>query len=235
MITPSISPDIFSRYPDFHLLSLTVKHAIVAFPEPPELVRLIVEAEATAIQDPHPRESHLNEWAVAYQAFGAKPNRTPCSALALIKRTRKDGRLPRISPLVDAYNAISILHGIPVGGEDLDRYSGTPMLTFADGTEPFETINSGLPVVELPDRAEVIWRDALGVTCRRWNWRQGKRTMVSDESRNLWLVLEALGAIPKPEIINAGIRLGRTIQAICPSANTEFVHVNRHGAGAVSP
>ena len=43
------------------------------------------------------------------------------SAAALLKRARKDGALPRISPLVDACNAISLHYGIPIGGEDLAR------------------------------------------------------------------------------------------------------------------
>ncbi|MER8427308.1 phenylalanine--tRNA ligase beta subunit-related protein [Mesorhizobium sp. M1405] len=38
---------------------------------------------------------------------------------------RKDGSLPRISPLVDAYNAVSVLYGVPIGGEDLDLYQGS--------------------------------------------------------------------------------------------------------------
>ncbi|WP_352885263.1 hypothetical protein [Mesorhizobium sp. M0910] len=32
---------------------------------------------------------------------------------------------PRISPLVDAYNAVSVLYGLPIGGEDLDLYQGS--------------------------------------------------------------------------------------------------------------
>ncbi|MER8542268.1 phenylalanine--tRNA ligase beta subunit-related protein [Mesorhizobium sp. M1334] len=67
----------------------------------------------------------LRAWAVAYEAFGTKANRTPCSAAALLKRVRKDGSLPRISPLVDAYNAVSVLYGVPIGGEDLDLYQGS--------------------------------------------------------------------------------------------------------------
>ncbi|MER8849922.1 phenylalanine--tRNA ligase beta subunit-related protein [Mesorhizobium australicum] len=58
----------------------------------------------------------------AYRAFGDNANRTPCSVAALLKRIRKDGSLPRISPLVDAYNAVSVLYGVPVGGEEVDHY-----------------------------------------------------------------------------------------------------------------
>ncbi|MER8772928.1 hypothetical protein NKH63_30220 [Mesorhizobium sp. M0960] len=48
-------------------------------------------------------------------------------------------------------------------------------------------------VTEHPEPGEVIWCDDAGVTCRRWNWRQGRRTMVTVDTRAMWLVLEALG------------------------------------------
>jgi DNA/RNA-binding domain of Phe-tRNA-synthetase-like protein len=75
--------------------------------------------------------------------------------------------------VVDIYNAVSIRYAIPVGGENLAAYSGTPYLTLAEGNEPFDTLKEGQPMVEYPDAGEVIWRDDIGVTCRRWNWRQG--------------------------------------------------------------
>lgn len=50
----------------------------------------------------------------AYRAFGAKPQRTRNSLEALLRRV-SDG-LPRINRLTDLYNAVSVLHEIPVGG-----------------------------------------------------------------------------------------------------------------------
>ncbi|RVL76004.1 hypothetical protein CN131_35300, partial [Sinorhizobium meliloti] len=38
-------------------------------------------------------DAHLTRWADAYTRFGAKPNRTPCSAQALRKRVLKDGMI----------------------------------------------------------------------------------------------------------------------------------------------
>jgi DNA/RNA-binding domain of Phe-tRNA-synthetase-like protein len=51
---------------------------------------------------------HLDAWRDAYEAFGAKPQRTPCSAKALRKRCERDGSLPPVNPIVDLYNAISL-------------------------------------------------------------------------------------------------------------------------------
>jgi len=35
-------------------------------------------------------------------------------------------------------------------------------------------------VIEHADPGEVVWCDAAGVTCRRWNWRQARRTQLRE-------------------------------------------------------
>src|SRR3546814_6066207 len=83
-------------------------------------------------------------------------------------RVLKQGGLPAINAVVDVYNALSLRYAIPVGGEDLAAYAGSPRLVVADGSESFETTAGGEAVVEAPEPGEVVWRDDRGVTCRRW-------------------------------------------------------------------
>ena len=73
-------------------------------------------------------------WRQAYRAFGAKPQRTRNSVEALLRRAETG--LPRVNRLTDLYNAVSVLHQLPLGGEDLTRYAGAPQLVRATGTEP---------------------------------------------------------------------------------------------------
>jgi DNA/RNA-binding domain of Phe-tRNA-synthetase-like protein len=68
---------------------------------------------------------HIAAWRAAFSAFGAKPSRYPSSAEALIARVLKGQPLPRVNALVDLYNAISVRHVVPVGGEDADRLEGS--------------------------------------------------------------------------------------------------------------
>jgi len=132
-----------------------------------------------------------------FRTFGAKPQRTPCSAEALRKRVVRDGNLSSIDPVVDLYNAISIKYAIPVGGENYAAYVGAPRLTIAEGTERFDTVKEGTPAFESPEKGEVIWRDDLGVTCRRWNWRQGVRTRLDASAQRMWFILESLPVMRK--------------------------------------
>jgi len=97
-----------------------------------------------------------------------------------------------MNPLTDVYNAISVLHRIPLGGEDLTWYSGPPRLVRATGTETFDTVDDGQTVIEHPEPGEVVWCDDAGVTCSRWNWRQARRTALTENTKAALFILDAL-------------------------------------------
>jgi DNA/RNA-binding domain of Phe-tRNA-synthetase-like protein len=148
---------------------------------------------------------HVAAWREAYRAFGAKPQRTRNSVEALVRRAASG--LPRVNRLTDAYNAVSVLHQIPVGGEDLARYAGVPQLLRATGAEPFDTVADGITVTEHPDPGEVVWCDGAGVTCRRWNWRQARRTQLSDDTTTALFILDALEPMNDAALHAAGADL----------------------------
>ena len=150
------------------------------------------EAAARRHAPAAPLDPHLVAWQEAYRAFGAKPQRTCSSGEALWRRAVSDQGLPEINRLVDAYNAVSVEHCLPVGGEDLAHFVGPIRLIRATGTERFETTKSGEAVVEAPAEGEVAWADDLGVTCRRWNWRQGTRTRLTEATTDALFLLERL-------------------------------------------
>ncbi|WP_409239540.1 B3/4 domain-containing protein [Streptomyces sp. PA5.6] len=175
--------------------------------------RLAARLEGRA---PH-EDPHMAAWRAAYTAFGAKPSRTRNSAEALARRALADGGLPRINLLVDLYNAISVAHLIPVGGEDLDRIKGGMRLVRATGDEDFVTAAGGERVVEHPDAGEIVWCDDEGVTCRRWNWRQGPRTRLTEESVNAVFLLEGMG--PDAGLDAAGAELAELLEKFSPGAD----------------
>jgi hypothetical protein len=87
------------------------------------------------LKEPASAHPHLHAWRNAFSAFGVKPSKFLCSAEALVKRVLKGEELPAINRVVDAYNAVSLRHVVPAGGEDLDRLESDLELTFSDGTE----------------------------------------------------------------------------------------------------
>ena len=202
----SIAPGVFALRPDYRALLIAVQ-GIVPTASDDAAESLLQQAEAHARATLEAQEitevPHIAAWRDAYRAFGAKPQRTRNSLEALTRRAAADG-LPRVNALTDAYNAISVLHGVPVGGEDLDRYVGAPKLIVATGNEPFETSSHGEIVTERPDAGEVVWCDDQGVTCRRWNWRQGPRTALTPETTRALFIFDALAPMSDEELTTAG-------------------------------
>ncbi|MFF3331669.1 B3/4 domain-containing protein [Streptomyces sp. NPDC002888] len=179
--------------------------------------RLAVRLDGRA---PH-EDPHMAAWREVYTAFGAKPSRTRNSAEALAKRALSEGGLPRINLLVDLYNAISVAHLIPVGGEDTDRIRGGMRLVRAAGDEDFVTVAGGEEVVEHPEAGEVVWCDEVGVTCRRWNWRQGPRTRLTEESVSAVFLLESMAPMPVADLRTAAGELAELLEKFSPGARVE--------------
>ena len=188
-----VAADVFALRPDYRAMLLAVDGIVAGRSDDHSdaVLRSAQTAAVEAIGDRSPEElPHVAAWREAYRAFGAKPQRTRNSLEALLRRV--SGGLPRVNRLTDVYNAISVRYQVPVGGEDLTRYVGAPRLIRATGTEDFITVADGLQVVEHPDPGEVVWCDDAGVTCRRWNWRQGPRTQLTDDTSSALFILDAL-------------------------------------------
>ena len=221
LVTPSIDPRLTGIAPGFRALSILVEAAPITQPDVASAA-LAQACQQVLSDDVAWAEAHLSTWDDVFRAFGAKPKRTPCSASALRKRVLKEGALPPLDPVVDIYNAISIRYAIPVGGENLAAYAGAPRLTLAEGNEPFDTLKEGQPVIEYPDAGEVIWRDDVGVTCRRWNWRQGVRTRLDSQAQHMWFILESLPSMPLSALQKAGDELVSNLQRLMPGSTAHL-------------
>jgi len=189
-----VDPAVFALRADYRVMLLAAD-GVGGGPGDQSSEALLGEAEAAARDAlraaPAEELPHVAAWRDAYRAFGAKPQRTRNSLEALLRRV--PAGLPRVNRLTDIYNAISVLHQVPLGGEDLTRYVGAPRLVRATGKETFDTVADGAAVAEHPDPGEVIWCDGAGVTCRRWNWRQGRRTQLRDDTTTALFIMDALG------------------------------------------
>lgn len=228
-VSPSIAPEVYGVAPGFRALSIYVQAAPVINPQVGETA--LKEACETVLAGiPEWAEAHLAAWAEVFQGFGAKPKRTPCSADALRKRVLRDGAVPALDPVVDLYNAVSLRYAVPVGGENIAAYQGAPRLIMAEGNEPFDTVKEGQPAVEYPSQGEVIWCDDAGVTCRRWNWRQGIRTRINVEAQQMWFILESLPEMPLEELHAAGKMLTDGLEKMMPGAHCQISLI-----GAESP
>ncbi len=218
LATAYIDPAVHELRPDYRAL-LVVADGLIPGPSDATSETILAQAEKEALVllgDASPAEHpHVDAWREAFRAFGAKPQRTRPSVEALLRRLPQG--LPRIDRLTDAYNAVSIVHAIPLGGEDIDHYRGPLRLVRATGDESFETTEGGQPVVEHPTPGEVVWRDDAGVTCRRWNWRQCSRTRLTHKTTRAVFILDVLAPLSNDALSAAGQALEKALSATSPA------------------
>ncbi|MBP1048403.1 hypothetical protein I6N96_19155 [Enterococcus sp. BWM-S5] len=129
------------------------------------------------------------QWRDAFSKFKTKKG-ARSSIEALLKRVNQQRKFFPINPLVDIYNSVSLKYGVPSGGEDVDKIEGHLYLGKANGGESFFPLGAENDSPALPE--ELIYFDEVGAICRCLNWREAQRTMLTEETTNAILVIEAI-------------------------------------------
>ncbi len=132
----------------------------------------------------------IQAWRRTFSRMGMKPTQYRCAAESLLRRFRKEGSLPRLHPLVDLCNAISLAFAIPIAVFDVAAIDGDLEVRYSAGDEDYLTFAGEH---EHPDAGEVIFADeARRAHARRWTNRQSGRSAVSDSTASVLIVAEAL-------------------------------------------
>jgi DNA/RNA-binding domain of Phe-tRNA-synthetase-like protein len=159
------------------------------------------------------QEPKIESWRKAYSDFGAKPKKYKSSVESLYRMILKGVDLRPINKIVDIYNYISVKHMVPAGGDDAAKVDGDIVLRFAGGDERFTALNSD--ETETAKEGEVIYSDDKEVLCRRWNWRECDKTKMTEETRDVVLVVEGLPPVTREELNAALDDLSQMIVEYC--------------------
>ena len=221
-----IDPAIHARFPDYR--ALVIYAADIENADSDEYSAGVLSgaeesARAAFAELSLAEHKHIQAWRQAYQSFGAKPKRFPCGVEALLKRSVSGPAIHRINKVVDVYNAVSMKWVIPAGGEDWDSLQSDLILYTARGDEQFVTRTGEGERTDFPEPGEVVWADRAGVTVRRWNWRQCSRTLVTQETRNAYFVLDRLAPFPVEALLQAGAELISHLRHISPECRLSSV------------
>lgn len=211
-----IEDAIFDTYPSLNI-GLVVAKGVDNHGESKELLKML-SAESERIQSTYDLETlkedpKISAWRKAYEAFGAKPKKHSCSVENLYRMILEGVKLKHINKVVDLYNVISLKHMIPLGGDDTDKVEGNIVLRFANGDEPFIRLNA--EEVDHPEEGEVIYSDNKEVLCRRWNWRECDKSKMTEDTKNLTLVVEALPPVTGKEVQKIVEELAELIKKYC--------------------
>lgn len=132
----------------------------------------------------------IQAWRRVFASMGLKPTQYRCASEALLRRFRKEGQLPRLHPLVDLCNAVSLEYAVPIAALDLARIDGDLEVRYATGKEEYLTFGGE---TEYPEPGEVVFADDAGrAHARRWTNRQSGYSAVRDTTTSALIVAEAV-------------------------------------------
>lgn len=158
----------------------------------PQVAELVAAAEARLTAHSEGELSEIQAWRRAFSRMGLKPTQYRSASEALLRRFRKEGSLPRIHPVIDLCNAVSMAFAIPVAVFDVAKITDYLEVRYAEGSEPYESFSGD---TEHPERREVIFADGAGrAHARRWTNRQSRWSAVREETTAVLIVAEALHA-----------------------------------------
>jgi len=141
---------------------------------------------------------------------------TRCASEALLRRFRKEDALPRIHPLIDLCNAVSLAFAIPVAVFDLAKVDGDLTVRHAAGDETYLAFSGE---TENPEPREVIFADASGrAHARRWTNRQSALSAVRAETATVLIVAEAMHATAVTDVQSLLAALAPAVATISSAA-----------------
>ncbi|HFI0305019.1 TPA: B3/4 domain-containing protein [Streptococcus suis] len=196
-----------------------------------EIIQLLEDslplAQAHLTEDVFSDNPVIQVYRKAYQQFKTKKG-ARSSIEALLKRVSGNNPVRSINPLVDIYNAASLRYALPVGAEDLDTFVGNLQLTITEGGDEFYLIGDDTNQPTLP--GELCYKDQAGAVCRCFNWRDGERTMITDQTKNAFLVIELLDIERLDALQEALNFIEEAAQQYLQAETSQFIldHANTH-------
>lgn len=189
--------DITNAFPDYRVAVVVTEGLTIAPQRPPELDALIAQREEAARAQWAGTELSqipgIAAWRAAYKGFGIKQTRYRSSVERLVKNVMAGRPLARVNAFVDLYNAVSLSSVLPLGADDLGRV--TPPLAFRYAREGDSFVDMAdaetAEPPEAPKAGEVVYADADHVLCRRWNWRQDARSLITPDTRRAVVTVQA--------------------------------------------
>jgi DNA/RNA-binding domain of Phe-tRNA-synthetase-like protein len=190
----SVDEELYRLFPGLRIGVLVLEVAEAA--QGRDRLGPVIEGIQADFPFPKPQDHpHIKAWREAFGLLGVSASRYMSSIESLARRALKGGPFPRINPVVDLYNALSLKYLVPMGGHAVDPIVGDIVLGPAEGTETFMPMDG--TEREAADRGEVVYRDAKEVLTRRWVWRQCDKDKVTEQTRTVFVPIDVLPSLPE--------------------------------------
>ena len=214
-----IDERVFEKFPDFRR-GIVVARKMDNKGASKELETLLMEALAAAAAAPIDLKADPRTvaWADTYRALGCNPNKFPPAHLALLKRVQKPGVIHPLHQQSRCHHERQLHPGHSPRGRRRPDACGKESWSCdpPEGREPFTPL-SNPDKIEHPDPQEIIYLavETGEVMCRRWNWRNGFQTRITEETENMVMNIDGLGEESEKRAVSVRDRVARMLEKYC--------------------
>jgi DNA/RNA-binding domain of Phe-tRNA-synthetase-like protein len=140
-----------------------------------------------------------------HKAFDVPTRKLYSAPETLFRFVEKRGDIPRILPLVDLYNAVSLETGLALGAHDLRHIEGDVSLRLTTGSERYHPVGATQAEPMRPGEYSYI-DDGNEILCRL-EVRQVEKTKVTATTTDVFLIVQGNPAVPADRVIAGHDRL----------------------------
>lgn len=161
-------------------------------------------------------DSILEGFNILHDNFGVKRRKNLPASVNLAKLLAKHGDVPRVNPVVDLYNIVSLESKLALGAHDLARIEGNFTLRLTDGSERFVPLGQDEP--KPVAAGEYCYCDDANEVLCRLEVRQVNKTAVGPASTGAAFIVQGNQATSWDYLREWADALGRDVVRLCGGA-----------------
>jgi DNA/RNA-binding domain of Phe-tRNA-synthetase-like protein len=206
------SSEIWSDFPELVPGVLAVEDITADVSVAPRLASLTAIADERLAARSEGELPEIQAWRRVFSRMGLKPTQYRSASESLLRRYRKDRSLPRIHPLIDFCNAVSLAFAIPIAVFDTAKIADYLEVRYATGSELYESFSGE---AEHPEPHEVVFADGANrAHARRWTNRQSAHSAVREHTTAVLIVAEAMHDSARGDLERLLATLADGLQAV---------------------
>lgn len=144
------------------------------------------------------------KWRNIFSLMNAKKGKLS-SIESLLSMYIENKKLPDINPIVNYYNSLSCLLGLPMGAYTIDNLPDGE-ITLREARKNEEFIPIGGKLIEKTSNGEVVYSSGATIICRSWNNKDADLSKITLESKKILFIFDGADEIQK-EKIEEGIKI----------------------------
>ncbi|MGI5888655.1 MAG: B3/4 domain-containing protein [Oscillospiraceae bacterium] len=210
-----VEKELFEKLPDA-CFGVVVADGIDNTRDYPEIEKLLDEGIAAAEErfkgirvkeDPD-----ILPYREAFRRLGINPNKYLCSIEALFTRIAKGKGMPRINPIVDLGNAVSLKNTLPIGAHDIGRSTDDICVRLSRPDDTF--LPFGSTEEEHPDEGEIVYAVGSQVRTRRWTWRQSEHGKIELATSRVFFPIDGFSDFNGENVLKARDELASKVEEV---------------------